>query len=205
MNKSVLIVGAGERICPAEIIKSFDFVIAADGGYNLIKSIAEPIAVIGDFDSLPARKVPNRIPVLRFPKAKDETDVELALKYALLSAFQWIYITGVSGDRNDHFYVALSLLEKYHSKEIHILTEREDIFILNDKRKYVFENMKNFQVSFFSVTAECGKIKSKGFEYEYRGAVLSRKNPIGVSNFIKEKIAEITFEKGKMLCFLKIR
>lgn len=204
MNRSVIIVGAGAVICPLETVRSFPAVIAADGGYSHIRGIMKPMAIIGDFDSLSLKTAPKNIPTIRFPKEKDETDIELALKYAIESSFDSVYLTGVAGERHDHFFAALSLLEKYHETEIHILTGAEDIFLMREGMEYTFEDMKGSSVSFFSVTGKCTGIHSSGFEYEYKDSSLKRKNPIGISNSITDKKAKIKFEKGKVLCFLRI-
>ena len=204
MEKRVIIIGAGERICSKESIKSFSDIICADGGYKHIKNIIKPKLIIGDFDSLSIKKVPKGIKVLSYPIKKDETDLELAIKYAIEKKYSPIYATGVAGSRGDHFITAVMLLEKYKNHEIHILTENDDIFILNEKRLYTFKNMKSSNVSFFSLSDKTTCIKSEGFEYEYKKAPLLRSNPIGVSNRIIDNNANIKFEKGLVLCFLKI-
>ncbi len=199
-----MIIGAGERICPLDTIKAFSDVICADGGYKHIKNIIKPTLIIGDFDSLSIKNVPKYIHVKSYPKKKDETDIELAIIHSIDEGFDSLYVTGVTGSRDDHFITALSLLEKYKKTEIHILTEEYDIFIMNKMRKYSFVNMKNSQVSFLSVTEKTAHIVSNGLEYEYNGNSLSRNNPIGVSNRIVKNNAELKFEKGLVLCFLKI-
>ncbi|PIP12855.1 MAG: thiamine diphosphokinase [bacterium (Candidatus Stahlbacteria) CG23_combo_of_CG06-09_8_20_14_all_34_7] len=204
MNKRVIIVGAGERICPKETIKTFSDIICADGGYNHIKNILKPNLIIGDFDSLSIKNIPKGISVKRFPKKKDETDIELAIKYSLINKYNPIYLTGVTGSRDDHFITAIMLLEKYKNNEIHILTEKYDIFIMNEKCTYTFERLKFSYVSFFSLSNVTTHLESEGFEYDYEDISLPRNNPFGVSNKIIKNISHIEFKKGLVLCFLRI-
>ncbi|MGE3063799.1 MAG: thiamine diphosphokinase [bacterium] len=204
MDKSVIIVGAGERICRKKLIKSFTRIISADGGFSHLKFVRNPMLIVGDFDSLSVKRVPKDIPILKYSKTKDETDIELAIEYSIKKKFSPIYITGVTGTRDDHFYTALSLLEKYKDNEIHILTENYDIFILREMRSYDFDFMEGSHISFFSVSPKTKNIESRGFEYEYTNTDLYRSKPIGVSNRITGKKANIKFEKGLIICFLKI-
>uniref|UniRef100_A0A7C3J6J8 Thiamine diphosphokinase n=1 Tax=candidate division WOR-3 bacterium TaxID=2052148 RepID=A0A7C3J6J8_UNCW3 len=203
-DREILIVGNGEDLCSKGTIKNFENIVAADGGYNNIPKSVKPLCVIGDFDSINEKDLPERIEKIKFSQRKDFTDIELAIVYSIRKGYKNIFITGISGSRKDHFFTSLMLLKKYEKYNIHLLTSKEEIFILKPLTIYKFLNMKDKRVSFFSITPKSEKIVSKGFEYEYKNRTLYFDSPIGVSNrIIKDKVL-FTFKKGKILCFLEI-
>lgn len=203
VNEAVLIVGSGEDLPEKSIIKSFSCIVCADGGYDRVKGIVKPIAVIGDMDSI-ASKIEKGVEVVVSNRQKDETDTELALKWCIDRGYEDIYITGTHGTRPDHFYASIVLLMKYKEHSLHILTDSYDIFIMEEGREYDFSGMKGTEVSLFSVSTKTSGIVSDGFRYEYRNISLSPDNPLGVSNEIIKKNASISFKKGNLLCFVNI-
>jgi thiamine pyrophosphokinase len=65
-------------------------VIAVDGGWLACRKLGlRPDLLLGDFDSLPQKfhhkAMTSARAVLRFPIDKDESDLSLALKYAIQS------------------------------------------------------------------------------------------------------------------------
>ncbi|MEJ5307472.1 MAG: thiamine diphosphokinase [candidate division WOR-3 bacterium] len=204
-EKEVLIVANGEDLCSEKIIKSFKYIVAADGGYDKLPKGLLPKIVIGDFDSIDEQKIPSFIKKEKFPVKKDFIDLELAINYAVEKGFKNIYATGVSGSRKDHFFASLLLISKFEKFNIHILTKDEDIFLIKPKTEYTFFNMKGKRVSFFSITKKSEMITSEGFEYEYQKTDLFNNHPsLGVSNRIIKRNAMIKYQKGKILCFLEV-
>ncbi|HAF08127.1 MAG: thiamine diphosphokinase [bacterium] len=203
-EKEVLIVGNGDDICSEKTIKNFENIVAADGGFNNIPEGVKTLCVIGDFDSIKKKDIPKKIKKIKFPKKKDFTDIELAISYSIKNGYKNIFITGISGSRKDHFFTSLMLLKKYERYNIHLLTSKEEIFILKPLTIYEFLDMKDKRVSFFSLTLKSERIISKGLEYEYRNGNLRFDLPIGVSNRIMKDKVLFTFEKGRILCFLEI-
>ena len=85
LENTCYIVGAasldGVRLSP----RAGDYVIAADGGYRSLKARGiEPDFVMGDFDSLGYR--PDHPNVETHPVMKDDTDLGLAVRWALADA-----------------------------------------------------------------------------------------------------------------------
>ena len=94
------IVGAasldGVRLSP----RPGDYVIAADGGYRTLKARGiEPDFVMGDFDSLGYR--PDHPNVETHPVMKDDTDLGLAVRWALAHGYRRLVIAGALGGRLD--------------------------------------------------------------------------------------------------------
>ena len=70
-----------------------DYVIAADGGYRTLKARGiEPDFVMGDFDSLGYR--PDHPNVETHPVMKDDTDLGLAVRWALAHGYRRLVMAG---------------------------------------------------------------------------------------------------------------
>ncbi|NDJ59618.1 MAG: thiamine diphosphokinase [Chloroflexi bacterium] len=81
-------------------------IVAADGGARVAQHFQLPIhAVIGDMDSLGAAEVEALAAtgtlIERAPTDKNETDLELALLWAVAQGARWLRIIGALGDRLD--------------------------------------------------------------------------------------------------------
>ena len=88
------------------MLRTDDVVIAADGGArHALAAGVLPSVIIGDLDSLTEVEVRDfsnlGVRILRYPPAKDETDLELALSHALKAGYNPVIIFGAFGGRLD--------------------------------------------------------------------------------------------------------
>src|SRR5581483_5490047 len=86
------------------LLKAADLVIAADGGaLPLVRAGRRPDIVIGDMDSLDqvtlAGLAEQGAELRRYPREKDETDLELALLHAAALGATAIDVLGALGGR----------------------------------------------------------------------------------------------------------
>lgn len=101
-----------------------DIFICADGGYKRIlnKNLKNKIVLVGDFDSIKKNDVIGKnIEIKEFPKDKDLTDGELAVKYSCEDFginIPKIIIGGVT-DRLDHTLGNLLILVPYVKRGHH--------------------------------------------------------------------------------------
>jgi thiamine pyrophosphokinase len=100
-------------------------VIAADGGSLHAETLGLKIhAVIGDLDSMSDERLETLtaqdILIQRSPSEKDETDLELALLYALQQGVEKIVVLGALGGRVDMSIANLLLLTHPRLALIHI-------------------------------------------------------------------------------------
>ena len=94
-----------------------DRVIAADYGAHYARAWGWPVhLLVGDLDSLPADEAATLraegVPAITAPQAKDETDLELALDYALGADAVEIVICAALGGRVDHLLANVLLLTR---------------------------------------------------------------------------------------------
>src|SRR5687768_15193697 len=99
----------------ARLIGAADLLIAADGGaLALLRAGLLPRLVIGDMDSLDAASLAELaergVELRRYPREKDETDLELALLHAAAAGATAIDILGALGGRWDHTLANVALL-----------------------------------------------------------------------------------------------
>ena len=120
-------------------IRAADLLIAADGGaLPLLRAGIVPHVAIGDMDSIGAAGLAeleaHGIVPQRFPREKDETDLELALLYAAAAGATTIDILGALGGRWDHTLanVALLALAELRERHVRLLADGQTLFLVRD-------------------------------------------------------------------------
>ena len=109
-------------------------IIAADGGARLARHCGLRVDVlIGDMDSIDAGELEllraSGAQVLRHPADKDETDLELALKWAAARAYRRLRVFGAFGNRLDQTLanVQLLALEELRDCDLQMLDGRQRV------------------------------------------------------------------------------
>ncbi|MBO8139078.1 MAG: thiamine diphosphokinase [Thermosipho sp. (in: Bacteria)] len=196
MKVSIVLNGNLEKLN----LNQTDYIIAVDGGANLLfKNNIFPNTIIGDLDSIDNKKLnffkKNGVEILKFPQEKDETDCELAIKYAISKNASEIEILNFYGERLDMVLALFGLMKKYNVKII-AKTEKVDIGILRET--YEMETKKGEMWSFIALCK--ARLSLSGFKYEFNG-YMEFNNPIGISNItISNKIKIEVFE-GEVIYF----
>ena len=112
------VVIAGGEIHTIPIIESDDLVIAADSGYDHTLSLGIQVDLLnGDLDSNTPTGLDHArdhdVGTMEFPRDKDNTDLELALRAAMDRGATTVVIHGGEGGTIAHFLgVALSLVHR---------------------------------------------------------------------------------------------
>jgi thiamine pyrophosphokinase len=112
-----LVVAHGD-VAPSdrEQLSGADMVIAADGGALALEGWGvRPNVVVGDFDSLGLERAnayrDGGATDARYPVAKDQSDLEIAMRFALETGAEDIVLLGIlGGERLDHALVNAMLL-----------------------------------------------------------------------------------------------
>lgn len=164
--------------------------------------------------------------IKQFPTRKDETDTELALREAIAivkenKAGAWqentsgvfdiqernipdghlITILGGTGTRLDHVLGNIQLLKLALDAGVscHIVDAHNRIRMLNNTFFMKKEAQFGKYVSFLPFTERVEGITLKGFEYDVEDWTMESGIARGVSNEIKESVAEVSLEKGILL------
>jgi len=186
-------------------ISSNDVIIAADGGYEHTTRLGiHPHLLIGDFDSLPEamhnQATLQGIPIKTWPKDKDQTDGEIAIRAAAdLGCTHLILFGAWGGDRLDHSVGNLTLLETCHQLGIEAtIHHKGDNVIFCIPGRYVLSGMARNMVSLIPITPKVTKVYVSGLRYALNYETLMYGTTRGMSNEFTESKAIITFETGKL-------
>lgn len=193
----IKIVCAGENHFKELYKKDIDeYIIAVDGGLNSIfeMNLVADLA-IGDFDSCDINKYSCYKEKMTYNKIKDESDLELALIYALEFNPEKIIIYNATGDRLDHFYASILLLSKFTQDNIEIINKNNKIKVINKSTTFKKGNYK--YISFFALE-ENTIITLEGFYYNIKDYNLETTNPLGLSNEIVRE-GRVTINNKKLL------
>jgi thiamine pyrophosphokinase len=187
-----------------QLIHPGDVLWAADGGTRLALALGFlPAVVIGDLDSL----LPDERLLLErggseirlFPPAKDETDLELALKYAQQGEYRDILILGGLGGRLDQTLGNLALLSDPSLSGCNIRFDDgiEEAFFV--RRRCEIHGEPGEVVSLIPWGGQVTGINTEGLHWPLHGAVLYPEKTRGISNILTAETASISLETGLLL------
>lgn len=172
-------------------IKKTDLLIGVDGG---TKYIRKPDLIIGDLDSL--KKVPKNIPIIKYPRDKDMTDMELALEYCLKQKIEEVILVGFLGRRLDHMISNLMVLAKLPIK-VSIIEGNQEIFYC--KNKIEISGKKNDLISLIPLLGDCQGVMTQGLKWCLQGENLQVGESRGVSNEMLGNRCTVGLKRGCLL------
>lgn len=196
-----------------------DFLISADGGGNhALASGRLPEVLIGDLDSITPENLAlchqGNVLIQQFPREKDETDLELALEFAVrhLSSTKpkdskdlhtvWLY--GATGGRIDHLLGNLALLLRFLKRgyRIHLKDPRHEIYLIN-KGQEALKGHLGKELSLLPIT-ETARVTTQGLYYPLKSGVLYQDSPRGISNVFLGEDAVVQVDEGIVLITLLV-
>jgi thiamine pyrophosphokinase len=187
-----------------EHIRAADLLIAADGGaLPLLRAGIVPHVAIGDMDSIDAAGLvelaAHGVALRRFPREKDETDLELALLYAAAIGATAIDILGALGGRWDHTLanVALLALPELRERRTRLLADRQTLFLVRDAA--MLEGHAGDTVSLLPLAGDAHGVTTKGLRYPLDDATLSYERARGVSNVLLDPPGHVSLREGLLL------
>ncbi|MCX7620234.1 MAG: thiamine diphosphokinase [Acidimicrobiales bacterium] len=180
------------------------FVVAADSGLYLAERYGLPVAVaVGDFDSVDGDTL-HRFAGLgthidRHPRAKDRTDLELALDHAIrLGAARAVVVAG-GGGRLDHLlgnahvlgspaYSAMEIEAHFGSAHLHVV-----------RRELELQGKPGEIVGLLALHGPVRGITTDGLRYPLRRESLLPGSTRGLSNEFIAPRASVRVEEGTLL------
>ena len=181
-----------------------DVLIAADGGTQHILALGlTPAVLIGDLDSLSAE---NRravdlagTKIHQYPRDKNETDLELALHYAVGAGFRELLVVAALGGRLDQTLGNLSLLTDPSLAELDIRADdglQEVFFTRNGCRLH---GDPGDLISLIPWGGEVTGVTTAGLRWPLSGEVLWAHRTRGISNELLDEPASVNIETGLLL------
>lgn len=184
------------------IIKSADFSIAADSGWDLAKKLGvEPDIFIGDMDSLEDHKGLKQLPDERkliYPVDKDFTDTELALKYLEDRKYRDIILIGGGGGRIDHLLAIVSIFSRT-PRPSEWYTSREHIIYIDQDADITCK--KGQTVSIFPADGGDVLLSTDGLKWELKDSGINR-HFFSISNVTLREKFSIKIQNGAALVIL---
>jgi thiamine pyrophosphokinase len=185
-------------------LRAAELLIAADGGaLPLIQLGMAPHLVIGDLDSLDVDSqslLQNQgVELRRSPRAKDETDLELALLHAAEVGADSIDIIGALGGRWDHTLanVALLALPELRGRRVRLLADNQELFLVRDAA--AIDGRRGDTVSLLPLTHVAQGVTTRGLLYPLDNAALRFERARGISNVLLDPPGHVALRDGLLL------
>ena len=180
-------------------------VIAADGGLRNCRKLGlVPESIIGDLDSLDPAEVLQLeragVQLLRRPRQKDETDLELALFRTLELGIAQVVVLGALGGRLDMTLANLLLLAhpRLTELEIRLWSGDQTAWLLRPPGGEV-SGRPGDSLSLIALGGEASGVVTEGLEYPLRSETLDLGVPRGVSNVLTASTALVQLKSGLLL------
>ncbi|TMU87829.1 thiamine diphosphokinase [Bacillus sp. BHET2] len=205
-----IVAGGPERYIPELKMYMGDKVkwIGVDRGvYTLLEQKIAPMVAFGDFDSVNEKEwkqIQESVQeVNRYLPEKDETDLELALNWAIDQNPDKITIFGATGGRLDHFMGNLQLLMMPSLLETDIIVEIIDVqnrlYLAKSGEHRVEKTPELNYISFVPVTGIVEGITLSGFKYPLKNRNISRGSTLCISNELIQSSGTFSFSNGILM------
>lgn len=186
-----------------ELVSPGGYVVAADSGYHTaVRAGVHVDLLIGDLDSIgddALREIPEER-VRRYPRDKDETDAELALRHLIDSGCSPITLIGGGGGRIDHLF---SLLYLFHR------SDHPDVWATSGGIVHAIDGVlrrrlpTGSMISFFSVGSAPARMRSTGLRWPLDSLVWEPASG-AVSNVVVHEEVEVVVESGRLIAVIDV-
>jgi thiamine pyrophosphokinase len=186
------------------MLKPEDVIIAADGGTHHVLNLGLlPSIVIGDLDSLTDKEKTRlrnqNIRMLPYPADKDETDLELALDYAVEAGYQEILLVGALGRRLDQTLGNISLLTNPALLKINVRMDDGMEEVLYIKKSCQLHGREGDVISLVPWAGNVTGIMTEGLRWKLKNETLYSHETRGISNQFVAENASISIKSGLLL------
>lgn len=204
------ILGAGPTNLLPEINKynngDITWVGVDRGVYTLLSNGIKPTIALGDFDSVSIEEyesIQKSVEEVKtFKPEKDETDMELALNWALSQNPTVIRIFGATGGRLDHLFGNIQLLIqtlKGYSTHVEII-DQQNIIYIKTPGEYKIDQLKDKKyISFIPISSEVKGITLKGFKYSLNNRHIFIGSTLCISNELIHEYGTFSFSEGILM------
>jgi thiamine pyrophosphokinase len=177
------------------------------GVFHLINRNIIPVKAFGDFDSVSEEElsiIEHQVSgIKKYKPEKDETDMELALNWALDQKPEAIHLFGATGGRLDHLLANVQLLlnplKANNPVNVYIIDEKNYVF-LKEAGHYSLEKMPSKKyISFVPLTLEVTDLTLEGFKYPLKNRHIYLGSTLSISNELISDYGTFSFSKGILI------
>lgn len=177
------------------------------GVFHLLKRKIMPVIAFGDFDSVSPLEfsyIQSQVAdLMRYKPEKDETDMELALNWAINQKPRIIRLFGATGGRLDHLFANVHLLInplKEKSPTSIFLIDRHNIICLKEPGSYTVEkNSVEKYISFVPLTLNVSNLTLDGFKFPLKNRHISLGSTLCISNELISEYGTFSFSEGILI------
>ncbi|MBO0959156.1 thiamine diphosphokinase [Neobacillus sp. MM2021_6] len=177
------------------------------GVFHLLKRSIKPEIAFGDFDSVSKdelRFIEEQVAEMkRYNPEKNETDMELALNWALEQKPSIIRLFGATGGRLDHLLANVHLLlvplKGKHPTNVYLI-DRNNVVFLKEPGSYSIEKIKSKKyISFVPLTLDVSGITLMGFKFPLKNQHISLGSTLCISNELISEYGTFSFSEGILI------
>ncbi|MEW6239648.1 MAG: thiamine diphosphokinase [Chloroflexota bacterium] len=186
------------------LIRADDILLAADGGTRRALALGLiPSVVIGDLDSISQeerQKVEEAgVRLIQHPRDKNETDLELALQFAIEQNHREIVIVAALGDRLDQTLANIALLTDLRLSTFDLKLDDgvEEAFFCRDRAEV--RGRGGDLVSLIPWGGAATGVRTAGLKWPLSGETLFPEKTRGISNEMLGATAHIEIVSGLLL------
>jgi thiamine pyrophosphokinase len=189
----------------AGLLRPDDFIIAADGGLHHLRALRLlPYLLIGDLDSVgPDDKdwtADHGVEILHFPRDKDFTDLELAIREALKRGYAEIMIVAALGGRMDQTLGNIGLLLVSNQADCRIWLDDGITEIGLLEHELTISGQIGDLVSLIPLGQTAQGVVTLALKYPLNAETLAPGQTRGISNVMLAETAKVSLAQGKLLC-----
>ncbi len=187
------------------LLEPGDTLVAADGGAGYLKAMGLlPSVLIGDLDSLDAGEIERLaqagVHILRFPVDKNETDLELALRWALDAGFTRILISAALGGRLDQTLGNIFLLTQERLKDCDVRLDDGRVAVFVIRQSAALAGQPGDTLSLLPLGGPAEGVLTHGLRYPLKEETLYPEQTRGISNVFAGASASVSLTRGLLLC-----
>ncbi|MEJ7582814.1 MAG: thiamine diphosphokinase [Acidimicrobiales bacterium] len=206
---TVVVVAGGEALDPRlrSVVPDEAIVVAADSGLDHAFALGLAVTtVVGDLDSVSeaalAAAREGGTEVLRYPEAKDATDLALALTAAAARRPRAIVVLGGHGGRLDHQQANLLLLAApgwVLPASVAVTAWMGAALVTVIRARVGLRGAVGSTVSLLPANGPAGGITTRGLTFPLADEDLPAGITRGISNRFEEPLAEVSIRHGALL------
>ncbi len=186
------------------LVRADDLIIAADGGTRHTLALGlTPSVIIGDLDSITREERQKMeeigVQLIQHPRDKNETDLELALQFAIEQSHREIVIVAALGNRLDQTLANLALLTDLRLSILDIRLDdgAEEAFFCRDRAEV--RGRRGDLVSLIPWGGAVTGVRTNGLKWPLSDESLYPEKTRGISNEMLAEAAQIEITSGLLL------
>jgi len=186
------------------LIRADDFILCADGGARHALALGlTPDLVIGDMDSVTTNEFQqlkkSGVAIELFPRDKNETDLELALQYALEKNSEAILIIAALGGRLDQTLGNLSLLSNIQLSTLNLKLDDGLEEVSFCRARSEVRGRSGDLVSLIAWHEKVEGVQTQNLKWPLQNETLYPEKTRGISNEMTGNSASISISSGLLL------